>query len=80
MTEEAPAGFVLDLQDGVELRAQHVPGHKNPYLGIRQGNQFIALAAFISDAEMEFLKQVLSARVFVIQPMELATEDGDRLD
>lgn len=62
-------GFELDLRDGLTLKACHVPGHKKPYIGIQQGSTFVALAAFISDAEMEYLHDVMRKRIFVIQPL-----------
>ncbi|UAJ78349.1 hypothetical protein IT072_13890 [Leifsonia sp. ZF2019] len=65
------AGFELDLREGVTLRACHVPGHKNPYLGIQEGSTFVALARFISDKDMEYLHDVLSKRIFIIQPREV---------
>lgn len=62
-------GFELDLKDGMKLRACHVPGRKAPYLGIQQGSTFIALARFISDGELQYLHEVMSKRIFIVEPI-----------
>ena len=69
--EDRAQGFALDLRDGVELMCTYVPGRKEPYLGLRTGNQFVALAQFISGKDMDFLRQTLEARVIVIQPINV---------
>lgn len=66
------SGFELDLRDGVTLCASHVPGRKKPYLGIKEGGTFLALAEFISDADLDYLHTVLKSRVFIIQPLDAA--------
>ena len=53
------AAFKVGLGDGRDLVATHVPGRKKPYLGIKQGSTFVALAQFISDDDMEALFQAL---------------------
>lgn len=58
-------GFELDLQGGDKLIASHVPGREKPYLGIRRGNTFIALAEFISDDDMNFLRDELKRRIIM---------------
>ena len=69
--EDRAQGFALDLRDGVELMCSYVPNRKEPYIGIRKGNQFIALAQFISGKEMDFLREVLEARIIVVQPIDV---------
>ena len=69
---ERATSFALDLRGGVELMCTHVPGRKKPYLGIKKGNQFVALAQFLSGADMTFLREVLEARIIVIQPIEVS--------
>lgn len=58
--------FSLDLREGVELMCTHIPGKENPYLGIKKGSQFIALAEFLSDDDMQFLYEIFQTRIFVI--------------
>lgn len=58
-------GFALDLDGGDHLIATNVPGKDKPYIGIRRGNQFIALAEFISDEDMNFLHEELKRRVIL---------------
>lgn len=53
------SAFRVGLGPDRDLVATHVPGHKKPYLGIQQGNTFLALAEFISDEDMEALFQAL---------------------
>ncbi|MFL2002337.1 hypothetical protein [Microbacterium sp. A1-JK] len=67
-------GFELDLGDGVKLTVSHVPTRKKPYLGIRQGGTFVALAEFISDADMDYLHDVLKKRIIIVQPID----EGDQ--
>jgi len=67
---EPVKGFQLDLRDGMTLCASHVPGRTKPYLGIRENGTFLALAEFLSDADMDYLRNVLASRVFVIQPID----------
>lgn len=66
------SGFELDLRDGVTLCASHVPGKKKPYLGISENGVFLALAEFISDADLDYLHEVFKSRVFIIQPLATA--------
>ena len=70
--EDRAHGFSLDLRDGIELMATYVPNRKEPYLGIKKGNQFVALAQFLSGADMAFLREVLEARIIVIPPIEVS--------
>lgn len=77
---ERAQGFELDLRAGDTLVCTYVPNRKHPYLGILRGSTFFALAQFISGKEMDFLRDVMSKRIFVIQPMELAPDEDDRLD
>ena len=67
---ERAASFALDLLGGVELMCTHVPGKKKPYLGIKKGNQFIALAQFLSKDDMQFLYEIFQQRVFVIENLQ----------
>ena len=67
---ERAVSFALDLRGGVELMCTHVPGRKNPYLGIKKGNQFIALAQFLSEDDMKFLYEIFQQRVFVIENLQ----------
>ena len=69
--EERAQGFALDLRDGVELVCTYVPNRKEPYLGIQRGSTFVALAQFISGKEMDFLREVLEARIIVVQPIDV---------
>ncbi len=62
-------GFELDLGNGAKLTASHVPGRKKPCLGITQGGTFLALAEFISDADMQHLREVLKQRIIIVQPL-----------
>lgn len=63
------SGFIVGLSGGRDLVATHVPGRKKPYLGIKQGNTFLALAQFISDADMDALRQALEGVAFI--PIDL---------
>ena len=65
-TQENAQSFSLDLRGGMELMCAHVPGKKKPYLGIKQGSNFIALAKFLSEDDMQFLYEIFRNRVFVI--------------
>lgn len=67
---ERAGSFALDLRGGVELMCTHVPGRKKPYLGIKKGNQFIALAQFLSKDDMQFLYEIFQQRVFVIENLQ----------
>ena len=67
---ERAVSFALDLRGGVELMCTHVPGRKKPYLGIKKGNQFIALAQFLSKDDMQFLYEIFQQRVFVIENLQ----------
>lgn len=60
--------FKVGLSGGRELVASHVPGHKRPYLGIKHGNTFVAVAQFISNEDMEFMFESMQ-EVFMI-PVE----------
>lgn len=62
-------GFSLDLKDGVSLMTTYIPGHENPYLGVRFDDKFVALAEFISPEDMDFLHEILSSRAFVVAPI-----------
>lgn len=53
------SAFRVGLGGGRDLVATHVPGRKKPYLGIQQGSTFLALAQFLSDADMEALFEAL---------------------
>lgn len=53
------SAFRVGLGPDRDLVATHVPGHKKPYLGIQSGNTFLALAEFISDADMDALFEAL---------------------
>lgn len=70
------SGIELDLRDGVALYAGHVPGKKRPYLGIRRGNQMVAVAEFLSDADLEHFADTLKSRVFVVVPRPAAALGG----
>ena len=67
---ERAVSFALDLRGGVELMCTHVPGRKKPYLGIKKGNQFVALAQFLSEDDMQFLYEIFQQRVFVIETLQ----------
>lgn len=69
--EDRAQGFALDLRGDVELMCTYVPGRKEPYLGIKKGNQFVALAQFISGKDMDFLREILEARIIVVQPIDV---------
>lgn len=71
------SGFALRLREDVELRAMQVPGEENPYLGILHGTTFVALAQFLSVADMEFLSRVLRAHAIVIAPATDMPTPGD---
>lgn len=60
-------GFSLDLRGGVELQGLAVAGYDRPLLGLRSGGVFVAVAEFISVADLEHLRGVLQGRVFVIE-------------
>ena len=70
------SGWKLDLGAGVTLRADHVPGRVGAYLGVQKGTTFVAVARFISDADMEFLRETLNERILILMtqpPGEEAT-------
>lgn len=52
-------GFRVGLGGDRDLVARRAPGHERPLLGIQQGKRFLALAEFISDADMDFLHEAL---------------------
>ena len=74
-------GFALNLSGGDELMAMKVPGKDKPYLGIKRGGTFIALAEFISDDDMNFLHEELKRRtilsVMIDNPGALNDEEDD---
>ena len=60
------SGWELDLGAGVTLRAGHVPSRVGAYLGVQKGTTFVAVARFISDADMEFLRDTLNERILIL--------------
>ncbi|RLP68371.1 hypothetical protein D9V30_10300 [Mycetocola reblochoni] len=70
------SGWWVGVGDDAELVARHVPGRDNPYLGIQEGNTFVAVAEFISDADMDYLKAKLAGVFF----MPAALNEGNTDD
>lgn len=62
--------FSVGLGGDRDLVATHVPGRKKPYLGIQQGSTFLALAQFLSDADMEALYQALKGVAVIPIPTD----------
>lgn len=64
-------GFSLNLGRGHELQARRVTGREKPWLGVMvHGETFIALAEFISDAEADYLTNILKARAIIVASEE----------
>ena len=70
------SAFRVSLGGGRNLVATHVPGRKNPYHGIQEGSTFVALAQFISDADMEALYEALQGVALI--PIGSAHVDNEQ--
>jgi len=59
------ADWQWKLDSGASIVAMHFDGKKNPYLGIKKGNQVIMVAQFISDEDAQYLRDTLNENLLL---------------